>query len=180
MDDSFAYRTTVPIRRQVDPFLVKAGAWLALVVVSIAVFASWVIASERRSFERLRPAGTAEPSRPAVAWGAGAPEATVADAEQALLLAADAATAALAADGTFLTATPARLERTQPGAGYRVGPSTAADLVSVAATADVWAAAVLAPDGTCLWIRVARDGTVARDAGAECTGSAALAAPPSS
>jgi hypothetical protein len=52
MDDSFAFRTTVPLRRRFDPTLVKAAVFGALIVLGIGLFASWVVASERASFAR--------------------------------------------------------------------------------------------------------------------------------
>ena len=174
MDDSFAYRTTVPFRRRLDPWLVKLGAVVALVLVSIGLFANWVIASERRSFERSRPVH-AEPVEPSAVSGLDVIEPTPADAEETLRRAAAAAGAAFATEGSFLAATPSRLGELQPGAHHGYGPSTAPDIVSVSATADAWAAAVLAPDGTCLWIGLSGDGTVNRAEGADCTGAAALA-----
>lgn len=172
MDDSFAYRTTIPFRRRLDPWMVKLGAAVAIVLVSVGLFANWVIASERRSFERPRPVPIAEP---AGASGLRATEPTPADAEETLRRAADAAGLAFATDGSFLAATPSRLDELQPGTRHGYGASTAPDIVSISATAEAWAAAVRAPDGTCLWIGLSGDGTVSRAAGAECTGAAALA-----
>lgn len=176
MDDSFAYRTTVPFRRRLDLRLVKLGVALALVLVSIGLFANWVIASERRSLMRgSSPVAAEEPAVPAPDPVVPEPGATDADAVEAVRLAVDAARAALASDGTFLAVTPARLEALQPGFTYVDGPSTTASVVSVASTEDAWAAAVLGPDGGCFWGWVPGGDTVARAAGDECTGAAALA-----
>ena len=52
MDDSFSFRTTVPLRRRFDPLTVKAAVFGTLVVLGIGLFANWVISSERESFSR--------------------------------------------------------------------------------------------------------------------------------
>jgi hypothetical protein len=174
MDDSFAFRTTTPVRRQVDRRLVKAGIGAGLVLFVFAWFASWVIASERRSFS-ARPATAAAAPAPARVEGAAPdPGTTLQDAREALRSALMAARAVSTERRTFLDAEPARLTELQPGYTFVDGPSTMPRIVSVEARDDVWAAAVMAPDGTCLWIRAALGGDVARATGIECTGSAAL------
>lgn len=172
MDDSFAFRTTAPVRRQIDRRLVKAGIGTGVFLCLVAWFATWVIASERRSFaDRPAPAVVA-PVPPAEAGPD--PDATLQDARDALQVAFVAARAASIEGRTFLDAGPARLTELQPGYSYVDGPSTMPRIVSVASRHDVWAAAVMAPDGTCLWIRATLGGEVARATGVECTGSAAL------
>lgn len=179
MDDPFAYRSAVPIRR-VDPRVVRACVWLAVAVVVVALFANWVIASEHRSLARPVPIEAGRSQAPAgVAPASDAvvvaePEATEADAAEALRRSVDAARAAFATDGSWIAATPARLAELQPGYLYVDGPSTTATVVSVAADDQAWAAAVLGPDGTCLWTTVSGEDVAAR-AGGECTGAAALA-----
>jgi hypothetical protein len=172
MDDSFAFRTTVPVRRQVDRRLVKGGIGVGVFLFAVAWFATWVIASERKSFaDRPAPAMAA----PAPAGEATPdPEATLQDARVALQIAWMAARAASTERRTFLDAGPARLTELQPGYSYVDGPSTMPRIVSVATRDDAWAAAVMAPDGTCLWIRATLGGDVARATGVGCTGSAAL------
>ena len=39
MDDSFAFRTTVPIRRRPDPIVVKAAIALGIILLAIGLFA---------------------------------------------------------------------------------------------------------------------------------------------
>jgi hypothetical protein len=182
VDDSFAYRTTVPIRRQVDPRLIKAAFGSVVVLVAIALFGTWVVASERRSFERAHPAaptaGASAVASPAVdepAVAAPEPGVTDGDVEEALRLATDAARAIFTTDGSFVGATPARLGELQRGYTYVDGPSTTASVVSVASTRGAWAAAVLGPDGLCVWTTISADGAAGRATGAECTGTAALA-----
>lgn len=172
MDDSFSFRTTIPLRRRVDPRLVHAGVWLAIVLTVIGCFASWVVASERRSFA-TRSAPGAEPTAIAVS-PAPDPNATIEDAREALRVALVAARAASTQRGSFLDADPAGLSALQPGYTFVDGPSTTTRIVSVASEPDAWAAAVLAPDGTCLWIRVTGSGAPTRGVGAGCTGAAAL------
>jgi hypothetical protein len=172
MDDSFAFRTTAPVRRQIDRRLVKVGVKLGVIFCVVAWFASWVIASERRSFA-ARPATAAAAPAPA-AEATPDPAATLQDARDALRSALMAARAASIERRTFLDAEPGRLTELQPGFSFVDGPSTMPRIVSVEARDDVWAAAVMAPDGTCLWIRATLGGEVARATGVECTGSAAL------
>lgn len=172
MDDSFAFRSTVSVRRQRDPRLVKAAIGAGVVLCAIASFATWVVSSERRSFaDRPAPTVTAPA---AVVEPPTDPGATVGDARDAVRFALVAAQAAFAERGTFLDADPARLTELQPGYSFVDGPSTMSRIVSVASTDDLWAAAVMAPEGTCLWVRVTSGGDVVRGSGTECTGAAAI------
>ena len=57
MDDSFAYRTTLPLGRRVEPWMVKAAVIGTLVVLGIGLFVRWVVASERESFARRSQRG---------------------------------------------------------------------------------------------------------------------------
>lgn len=176
MDDSFAFRTTAPVRRQVDRRLVKAGIGAGLVLCVFAWFASWVIASERRSFSDRPPVAI-----PAADATAADLDAARQDAWDALEFAYVAAQDASIEGRTYVDAGPARLTELQPGFSFVDGPSTMPRIVSVASSHEVWAAAVMASDGTCLWIRATLAGEVTRLAGdvtkttgGECTGSAAL------
>ena len=173
MDDSFSYRSTVPLRRGVDPWLVKGTVIGTICVLGIGLFTGWVITSERASFaERGRPVG------PDVAVGRidgpSDPSASDADAEEAVRIALTAARAAFTDHGTFLDADPARLGELQPGYTFVDGPSTTPTIVSVAAGEDAWAAAALGPSGTCFWIRAAANGHVVTGTSSECSGASAL------
>ena len=178
MDDSFAFRADVPLRRQVDPMLVKAGILGTLVVLGIGLFASWIVASERASFsqtdDRVRSDVT-------IAGVDGAADAsTDAEAVKAAGMALIAARAASAEHGSFLDAGPAQLSALQPRYAFVDGPSTTPTIVSVASTADTWAAAVQDTGGTtCHWIRATSAGDISRGIGTECTGAAALSLPAS-
>jgi hypothetical protein len=101
-----------------------------------------------------------------------------ASAEEAIGLALAAAEVAFSTHGSFLDATPARLTSLQPGYSFVDGPSTTPEIVSVAATADTWAAAVQGYGGTCFWVRAAALGNVTHGIGSDCTGAAALSPPP--
>jgi hypothetical protein len=172
MDDSFAFRTTVPVRRQVDRRLVKGGIGVGVILCVVAWFATWVITSERKSFaDRSVPVPAAP--RPAAEPSPDV-DATLQDARDALRNALVAARAASTERRTFLDAGPDRLTELQPGYSFVDGPSTMPRIVSVASRDDAWAAAVMAPDGTCLWIRSTLGGDVVRATGNECTGAAAL------
>ncbi len=177
MDDSFAFRTTVPLRRRPDPGMVKAAVFGTLVVLGIGLFANWVVTSERDSF--ARPVRRAVPADTAVDPIDGvANRQTDADAEEATRIALAAANVAFSKHRSFLDATPARLNALQPRYIFVDGPSTMPEIVSVAATADAWAAAVQGPWGTCLWVRVTAAGNVTHGIASDCTGSAALNPPP--
>ena len=181
MDDSFAFRTTVPLRRQFDPRMVRATVFGVLVVLGIGLFTHWVIASERESFSRARPriASSADPAEARVAGvddAADAP-ATDAEAEEATRVALAAARATFVERGTFLHAGTAELNAIEPGYIFVDGPSTIPRVVSVAAGRDLWAAAVLGPSGICHWIRADAEGTVVAGTSLECTGGYALHAP---
>ena len=176
MDDSFVFRTTVPIRRQLDPKVLKAAVLLGVLVLGIGSFARWVIASERASFVRADRRG-ASASVAVTQIGMSADLSTsAADAEQAVEAAFTAAKAAFTERRSFLDAGPAALAALQPGYTYVDGPSTMPSVVSIAATRHSWAASVLGLGGTCYWIRVTGGGVVSHGSGSACTGAAALAA----
>jgi hypothetical protein len=178
VDDAFTYRSSVPIRREVDPRLVRAGVAFLVVLIALVGFARWVIASERRSFAAPRPATATrvatEPAEDLVLD----PSLTTADTRIALRAALAAARVASLTDGTFLAATPGRLSELQPGYTYVDGPSTTPRIVSVASSGRAWAAAARSPDGPCLWVRVSAAGEITRGAGLACTGADALAGAP--
>jgi hypothetical protein len=174
MDDSFAYRTTLPRGRWVEPWLVKGVVVLVVLTMGIGLFARWVMASERASFahgqQRVLPSmSLGQLHGPEGAAG------TDAEAEEATRMGLAAARVALAGTGSFLAAEPARLSTLQPGYTFVDGPSTTSTIVSVAADRRLWAAAVLGPSGTCFWIRAHRDGTVETGTSSICTGTAVLA-----
>jgi hypothetical protein len=174
MDDSFAYRTMLPLGPRVEPWIVKAALIGTLVVLGLGLFIGWVVASERESFAR----GLNQPVGPELTVGRmdgpAAPAGTDADAEEATRIALAAATAAFTERGTFLDAGPAQLSALQPGYTFVDGPSTMPRIVSVAAERHVWAAAVLSPSGTCFWIRAGADGTITSGTSSSCTGASVL------
>lgn len=176
MDDSFSFRTTVPLRRQFDPLMVKAAVFGTLVVLGIVLFSHWVIRSERESFSRAD--GRVMPSEvdTAPVDDPGVPAATEADAdaEEAAAVALDVATKAFREHRSFLGAGPAQLSALQRGYTFVDGPSTAPTIVSVASTADTWAAAVQGSGGICHWVRTTSAGTVSYGTGLGCTAAAAL------
>ena len=177
MDDSFAFRTTVPLRRQFDPTMVRLAVFLTLVVLGVGLFSNWVVASERASFSRTSRREVF--SEAATGSGDGPMNASMdADAEEAIRLALAAAEVAFSKHGSFLDASPARLTSLQPGYIFVDGPSTTPEIVSVAATTDTWAAAVQGYGGTCFWVRAAAMEDVTHGIGSDCMGAAALSPPP--
>ena len=63
-----------------------------------------------------------------------------------------------------------------PTLTYTTGPSTSVTVVSVASSAAAWAAAVLAPSGTCYWVKLGAMALPTYGTGTTCTGAAAMAA----
>jgi hypothetical protein len=174
MDDSFAFRTPAPLRRRLDPTLVKAAVLGALIVLGIGLFARWVAASERASFARTdHRLATSEVTIAGIDAGAD-PSSVDSDAEKATRIALATARVAFVEHGSFLRAGPAQLSALQPRYTFVDGPSTRPRIVSVASTADMWAAAAQDPDGTCYWVRATSAGEVSRSIGWECRGAAAL------
>lgn len=97
-------------------------------------------------------------------------------AQVAARTAESAAAVAYSESGSFADAGPAQLSAFDPSATYTEVPSTGPTVVSVAATASAWAAAVLSPSGTCFWIKLDRSMTATYGTGSTCTGTDAMAA----
>ncbi len=176
MDDAFSFRTTVPLRREYDPLMVKAAIFCALVVLGVGLFSNWVIRSERESFSRagghvmpfqVHPAQDDMPDVSA-ANDAGA------QAEEAAAAALAVATEVFDEHRSFLEAGPAQLSARQRRYTFVDGPSTAPTIVSVASRAKTWAAAVQGSSGICYWVRTTSAGAVSHGTGLECTGAEAL------
>jgi hypothetical protein len=81
-----------------------------------------------------------------------------------------------AESGSLAGATPDALATFEPSATYTAGPSTGPNVISVAISGETWAAAALADDGTCQWVRLDETGVVSYGGGTPCTGHAALGA----
>jgi cell division septation protein DedD len=86
----------------------------------------------------------------------------------------------LFAEGTaegpsYLAATPEALAAMDAQYTYTTGASTGPTVVSVAATADEWAAAVRSDSGTCAWVHL-QGSTATSGSGPQCSGQAALSA----
>jgi type II secretory pathway pseudopilin PulG len=186
MDDSFAYRTTLPPGPRVEPWMIKTAVVSILLVLAVGLFARWVVTSERESFARGY-----HPVMPSVKVGQFEGTADVSgtddEAREATRIALAAARAAAAEGGSFLAADHVMLSTLQPGYTFVDGPSTMPAIVSVAGDRRAWAAAVLGPSGTCFWIRADLAGTVSTGTTSRttfsCTGRSVLGgddlAPPS-
>ncbi len=87
-----------------------------------------------------------------------------------------AASAAYQSAGGFATVLPQQLSILDPTLTYTLGPSTAVNVVSVAATPAAWGAAVLGPSGTCYWVTLNVITVPHYGTGTTCTGTAALGA----
>ncbi|HZP89502.1 MAG TPA: hypothetical protein VFC04_00715 [Actinomycetota bacterium] len=78
-------------------------------------------------------------------------------------------------DGSFAGATALRLRQEAPGVLF-IDPDEASNnprVVSVFASASVWAGAARAESGTCYWIRASAEGATTYGTGSDCTGEAA-------
>lgn len=185
MSDTFAFRRVpVPLRRRVSPRTVKVVAVVLVVGFAVSWFGRWVAASERASLQSVPPPVTSN----FVDTLSGAPEAVSAGDTQDVApddrLARSAAREALAAARqiahgkvSFVEAGPAQLAKAVPAVTFADGPSAAPQVVSVIATGDAWAAAVMSNSGRCFYVRVDDRGRV--DYGTsvtDCTGAAALGA----
>lgn len=99
---------------------------------------------------------------------------------RANLLRAEEAARTIAAEyGTFDAAEPRLLAGLLPGILF-IDPdqsSNEPEILSVYATAEVWAAAAGPTTGGCQWIRIDAAGAVARGTGTDCSGEQAATAP---
>jgi hypothetical protein len=177
MDDSFSFRARIPMRRRIDPWALKAGLVVALIALGIGTFAHWVIASENASLARAAHRRVTEDVAVTQIASEGEAVSTDADAKEAARIALAAARAGFSERRTFRDAGPAQLSALQPGFVFVDGPSTMTRIVSVAWSADRWAAAIESSTGTCFWIRTDAPGSVERGTLDDCVGSAALTAP---
>jgi len=185
MSDTFAFRgVPIPLRRRVSPRAVKVVAVVLVVGLAVSWFGRWVAASERASLQSApRPpaANLVDTlSGAEVPAAVGAPAAVPPEDFQARATAHDALVAARhIAHGkvSVIEAGPAQLAEAVPGVTFADGPSAAPQVVSVAATGDAWAAAVMSATGRCFYLRLSAHGEVAYGSSTtDCTGVAALRA----
>jgi hypothetical protein len=175
MEETFAFRADRMPRRRIDPLALKAAVAAALVVAVTGVFAKFVIDSERRSLARSEASShSRDPDTAAdIAPAFVDPEIDV-PARSAAETALDAAVATLAREGSLVEAGPTELASVGSGLIFVDGPSTTAQVVSLATDGDEWAAAVMGASGTCFYAKVTADGVQTFGTGVECTGAAAL------
>jgi hypothetical protein len=76
---------------------------------------------------------------------------------------------------TYLAADAAAMVQAEPSLQYVTGASTGPNVVSVAATATDWGAAVQSASGTCFYLHLSANGAQT-GTGSTCTGQAALSA----
>jgi hypothetical protein len=197
MSDTFTFVAPAMPRRRPEPFTTRLVALGLVLAVLAAGFATFVMRAERAADTRRAAleaqavaAERAKADRLAVEAEAGlarqqATMTTVAAGVARLLdeQARDAADSVLSlaqgelADGGDLSSADVAWFTQQDGALMFVdGPSTAPTIVSIAASATSWGAAVMGPSGTCYLVSLGADGDVGYDRGATCTGQVALAA----
>jgi hypothetical protein len=174
MEDTFAFRADRMPRRRIDPLAMKAAVAAALVVAVTGGFAKFVIESERRSLAQAEARVHARDHDTVadVAPDFVDPEID-APARSAAETALDAAIATLARDGSLADAGPTQLA-SLGGLIFVDGPSTTAQVVSLAMHGDAWAAAVMGASGTCFYAKVTAEGVQTFGTGEECTGTAAM------
>ena len=76
---------------------------------------------------------------------------------------------------TYLAADATAMVKAEPSLQYVSGPSTGPNVISVAATATDWGAAVQSASGTCFYLHLSASGA-RTGTGSTCTGEAALSA----
>jgi hypothetical protein len=179
MDETFGYVAPVIPRRAVHPLALRAGVAAMVVVALFGALGVFVTSQERAADERraalaatiaAQDAATAEQ----VAHDAAA-MATDDVVEHSARAAAEDALAVALTELSLADAGPATLARHLDGLTFVDGLSTSPNVVSVAATDDAWAVAVMGM-GSCVWLRLDASGAVSRDRGGVCTGNAALGA----
>ena len=179
MDETFSFRAPpLPLRRRVDPRVVKTVVVALVLLTALTVFSRWVIDSERRSEARAAEGVTDEPMI-GMMQGAPVEDAIVqvdtvdaparADARSAL----DAAREAMHGKGSITDAGPGQLSAIERSLVFTDGPSPAPGIVSVATAGERWAAAVMGDSGTCYWVALGSHGAEF-GSGDLCTGIAAL------
>ena len=188
MSDTFAFASLpVPLRRRVNVRALKTALALCVVVAAVGSFAHWTIQSERASLI----AADHHASAPIIGFDEGSAATSQDLGETAsgvvAVAAADARAQSVARDTTTRArrlqhagaspaeAGPGQLARGSRGLTFTDGPSIAPSIVSVAATATAWGAAVMSQSGACFAVRldlhgVSRYGTLSSG----CTGAAAL------
>jgi hypothetical protein len=180
--ETFSFRTVpTPLHRRVRPRVLKAIVAGAILVLLVMTFARWVIHSERASFRALAR-HESPPPIVGTLHGIGTATApassslTTPEDLQARRVAHEVLSAArhLSAHGSFSAAGTSALARLLPAYTFVVGPSPTPQIVSVAATAHGWAAAVAASTGRCFMIRAVAAGPVRY--GSSVTGCSAVAA----
>jgi hypothetical protein len=178
MEETFGFVAPVMPRRSIHPLALRAAVISTVFVAVMGALVAFVVTQERAADERrsvlaaqtaaVEAAEAEEAARAAIEAAADDPieAAALAAADDALALAlsipelGEAGPATLAAMGTSLT--------------FVDGPSTAPSVVSVAATDEAWAAAVMGAEG-CVWVRLSSAGAIERSTGTPCTGDAVLA-----
>jgi hypothetical protein len=176
MDEAFSYRTTERQPR-FDPRAIKVAILAGLILLAVVSFAVWVSGSEDASFARLRAERTTDTQATQDPGQAQIPEvAENARTQEAALAALGVAQEAVAAGVSYADAGPARLSAFNSRFTFVDGPSTEPEVISVATTASVWAAAIMSPSGACYLVRLGEGGLVTYGTGLDCTGEAALSA----
>jgi hypothetical protein len=185
MDQTFDFRAApVPFRRRVRPRAIALAVAAAVVLTGVVSFARVVIDSERRSMERVEHAEGAtaivgtisgpdtddDPGSVSSAFALDGP--ARAGARTALEAARDVASGR----ATFLDAGPRQLSAIAGRLIFVDGPSPSPGVVSVAATRQAWAAAVMGSSGTCYWVRYSSGDGATYGTDRVCTGAAALSA----
>lgn len=165
-------------RRRIDPLALKAAIAASLAMLLVGTFAKVVIDSEQRSLDAAGSAAAREQTAERTGFAAPSyvdPEIDL-PARSAAETSLAAAKAALARDGSFANAGPGALSVLGTGLIFVEGPSAAAEVVSLASSRNVWAAAVMGGSGTCFYARATTDGVELFGTGSSCTGEAALSA----
>lgn len=186
MDQTFEFRAApVPLKRRVRPRAIALALTVAVAMSCLVSFSRWVIESERRSMQRAEHTdgataivGTISGDDTVDDQGSFARGGSDLDAPARADARAALETARRVASGraTFLDAGPGELSAIAGRLTFVDGPSPSPGVVSVAATRQAWAAAVMGSSGICYWVRYSSRDGVSYGTERTCTGAAALSA----
>jgi hypothetical protein len=197
MSDTFTFVAPVMPRRRLGPFAGRLIALILVLAIVLAGFAAFVVRAERAAdahrlvlqaeqdarqrvdAQRLAAqaeGGLARQQEESSSVPAGVARLLDEQARDAASRTLALAQGALAQTGRLASADVTDLTQREGGLLFVDGPSSAPTIVSVAATASSWGAAVMGPSGTCYQVSLRAGGQVGYDHGAVCTGQAALAA----
>jgi hypothetical protein len=161
--DSFGYGKPARGGRPSSGIVLVAGGVIVVLALAFGIFQATksggeqVVRHVRQDLHQVDTAGDAQ-------------------AQAALTTALTAARTAFVESASYAGADANSLAAIEPSLRYVAGASSGPSVVSVAATATDWGAAVLSRSGTCFYLHASSAGGTSYGSGRSCTGQAAMAA----